>query len=225
MNKIMKAGVLILILALPVFLYVFLKVFGENKYKLTVYYPQGVDSVKVDGKWKVDSIYHTITPFEFTNQENKKISSEAVKGKIYVADFFFTRCGSICPKMSSQLTRVQEAFKDDQGIKILSFSIDPDHDSVEVLKNYAAQYKAKSDQWHFLTGDKHKIYELGQKGFKIPVGKEEEVVTPEYFHSSRLMLVDREGRIRGYYNGVSRDDVDKLILEIKVLLQEYKQAS
>jgi len=222
MNKFMKAGVLIILLALPVFLYIFLRVFGQNKYSLPVYYPQGVDSVQVDGKWKVDSVYHTITPFEFTNQDNKKISGAAVKGKIYVADFFFTRCGSICPKMSSQLSRVQEAFKGDQDIKILSFSIDPEHDSVEVLKNYAAQYKAESNQWHFLTGDKHKIYELGQKGFKIAVGKEKEEVTPDYFHSSRLMLIDKQGRIRGYYNGVSRDDVDKLILEIKVLLQEYK---
>jgi len=221
MNKFMKAGVLIILLALPVFLYIFLKVFGQNKYSLPVYYPQGVDSVKVEGKWKVDSVYHTITPFEFTDQDNKKVSNDLVKGKIYVADFFFTRCGSICPKMSSQLTRVQEAFKGEQDIKILSFSIDPEHDSVEVLKNYAAQYKARSGQWHFLTGDKHKIYDLGQKGFKIPVGKEEEEVTPDYFHSSRLMLVDKEGRIRGYYNGVSRDDVDKLILEIKVLIQEY----
>ncbi|OJJ16463.1 SCO family protein [marine bacterium AO1-C] len=221
MNKIVKAGVLIILLALPVFLYLFLKVFGQNKYSLPVYYPMGVDSVKVDGKWKVDSVYHKITPFEFTNQDNKKVSSESVKDKIYVADFFFTRCGSICPKMSSQLTRVQEAFKGEQNVKILSFSIDPEHDSVDILKNYAAQYKAVSGQWHFLTGDKHKIYDLGQKGFKIPVGKEEEVVTPDYFHSSRLMLVDKQGRIRGYYNGVSRDDVDKLILEIKVLIQEY----
>ncbi|EAY29048.1 SCO family protein [Microscilla marina] len=189
---------------------------------MTIFYPQGVDSVKVNGQWKVDSIYHTITPFKFTNQNNKEVSNKDVKGKIYVADFFFTRCGSICPKMTSQLTRVQNAFKDNKEINILSFSIDPEHDSVEVLKNYADQYKAISGQWHFLTGNKHEIYNLGVKGFKIPVGDEGQEVTPDYFHSSRLILVDHKGRIRGYYNGVSRDEVDKLILEIKVLLQEYK---
>ncbi len=221
MQKFNKTGLLIVLLVLPVFLFLFLRTFGENKYKLTIFYPQGVDSVKVDGKWKVDSVYHTITPFKFTNQNNKPISEKDVKGKIYVADFFFTRCGSICPKMSSQLTRVQNAFKDNQGINILSFSIDPEHDSVEVLKNYANQYKAIDGQWHFLTGTKDDIYKLGVKGFKISVGDGKEV-TPDYFHSSRLILIDREGRIRGYYNGVSRDDVDKLILEIKVLLQEYK---
>lgn len=222
MQKSLKTGLLIIILALPVFLYLFLQLFGENKYKLTIFYPMGVDSVQVGGKWKVDSVYHTITSFEFTNQENKKVSDKDVQGKIYVADFFFTRCGSICPKMTSQLTRVQEAFKDEPGINILSFTIDPEHDSVEVLKNYATQYNATPGKWHFLTGNKHAIYHLGEKGFKIPVGEEGEAVTPDYFHSSRLMLVDKKGRIRGYYNGVSRDDVDKLILEIKVLLQEYK---
>lgn len=222
MQKINKAGILIVILVLPVFLFLFLRTFGENKYKLTVFYPMGVDSIKVEGQWKVDSIYHTITPFKFTNQDNQTVSDKGLEGKIYIADFFFTRCGSICPKMTSQLTRVQEAFKDNEGINILSFSIDPEHDSVEVLKNYADQYKAKSGRWHLLTGDKHAIYHLGEKGFKIPVGEEKEKVTADYFHSSRLILVDRKGRIRGYYNGVSRDDVDKLILEVKVLLQEYK---
>ena len=222
MRKFIKTGVLITILVLPVFLFLFLRTFGENKYKLTIFYPQGVDSVKVDGKWKVDSVYHTITPFKFTNQNNQTVSDKDIKGKIYIADFFFTRCGSICPKMTSQLTRVQEAFKNNEGINILSFSIDPEHDSADVLKNYAEQYKAKTGRWHFLTGDKHAIYHLGEKGFKIPVGEEKDQVTADYFHSSRLMLVDREGRIRGYYDGVSRDAVDKLILEIKVLLQQYK---
>ncbi|WP_299458888.1 SCO family protein [uncultured Microscilla sp.] len=222
MRKFNKTGLLIVLLVLPVFLFLFLRTFGENKYKLTIFYPQGVDSVKVNGQWKVDSVYHTITPFKFTNQSNQEVSNKEVKGKIYVADFFFTRCGSICPKMTSQLTRVQNAFKDNKEINILSFSIDPEHDSVEVLKNYADQYKAIPGQWHFLTGNKHEIYNLGVKGFKIPVGDEGQEVTPDYFHSSRLILVDREGRIRGYYNGVSRDEVDKLILEIKVLLQEYK---
>lgn len=222
MQKFNKTGLLIVLLVVPVFLFLFLKTFGENKYKLTIFYPEGVDSVKVDGKWKVDSVYHTITPFKLTNQNNKPISEKDVKGKIYVADFFFTRCGSICPKMSSQLTRVQDAFKDNKGVNILSFSIDPEHDSVEVLKNYANQYKAIDGQWYFLTGNKEDIYQLGVKGFKVTVGDLGKKITADYLHSSRLILVDREGRIRGYYDGVSRDDVDKLILEIKVLLQEYK---
>jgi len=147
-----------------------------------------------------------------------------LKGYIYVADFFFTRCGSICPKMSTQLTRVQAEFEKDSGVKIISFTVDPKNDTVEVLKQYANDYNAIEGKWRFVTGSKDSIYALAQKGFFI-TAMEDKNHPIDFIHSDKLVLVDKKGWIRGYYNGTDIKEVDKLMTEIRVLQQIYADES
>ncbi len=168
-----------------------------------------------------DTIYHHIPAFSFLNQDAKEINSKALDGKIYVADFFFTSCPSICPLMTKQLTRVQQAFASDSVVKIISFTVDPETDTSTVLKNYAAKYSANLKQWTFCTGDKQKIYRLGQKGFLL-VEPEYRNDTIDFLHSDKLVLVDQSSRIRGFYSGTDSSEVNLLINDIKLLKNASK---
>jgi protein SCO1 len=205
----------------PMSVIAFLYVFGTNRFQIPIYYL--LDSTQVNGAWK--KTYHTIPAFQLINQEGKKFDSQSLKGKIYVADFFFTTCGNpnFCPKMSAELKRVQEIYKKNPEIQLVSFTVNPQTDTPEVLKKYAQKYKAMPDKWHFLTGDKNKIYDLAQQGFKLLAGSPTENITPDFIHTSRFVLVDKEGRIRGYYQGNDSQEVDRLILEIKILLYDYEK--
>ncbi|MCS6823160.1 MAG: SCO family protein [Cytophagaceae bacterium] len=213
-----KIILLIFILAVPVGVALFLDLFGENAYTLPVYFAH--DSVRITGnKYKITAA-ETIPAFKFIDQDSNQLSSEQYKGRIFVADFFFTRCPDICPKMTTQLTRVQEAFANDTTIKIISFTVDPKNDTPDVLKKYATLYKANPVVWRFATGNKDSLYALALKGFKISA-LEDTTQLPSFVHSEKLVLVDKQGWIRGYYNGTKREDVDKLILEINVLKKIY----
>jgi protein SCO1/2 len=165
-----------------------------------------------------DTVYHTITDFSFTNQYGEKITQKTTEGKIYVADFFFATCQNICPAMSSQLIRVQEAIKNDPDILILSHTVNPMHDTVEVLRDYAAKYQAIKNKWHFLTGDKKAINTLAEKSYLISA---QDDGTPEGFvHSEKFILVDKQRRIRGVYDGTDSLQVDVLIKDIATLKKE-----
>jgi len=214
----LKTGMLALLLVLPVLVYLFLKNFGTNHFNLPVYYP--IDSVLVVATGKYDVHYHTIPEFRLVNEKGDTLSSEQLKGKIYVTDFFFTSCPGICPKMTNQLKRVQESFSGNNDIKIVSISVDPTHDTPEELTKYAKLNGANSDQWYFLTGNKDSIYTLAQQGFYLSAG-EEKGSAEAFVHSDKLVLVDKEGRVRGYYNGTLQEEVDRLITEINVLIHEY----
>ena len=168
-----------------------------------------------------DTIYHTIPDFSFINQDNKIINSDSLKGKIYVADFFFTTCPSICPIMTKQLTRVQKEFTNDPNFKIISFTVDPDKDKSEILKAYAEKNGANSAQWSFCTGEKQKIYRLGQKGFLL-VEPEYRNDTIDFLHSDKLVLIDQFSRIRGFYSGTDSTEVNLLISDIKILKNASK---
>ncbi len=166
-----------------------------------------------------DTVYHTIQPFFFINQYNEKITEKTVENKIYVADFFFATCQSICPQMSSQLVNVQKAFKADKDVLILSHTVNPMHDTVEVLKGYAQSYGAQKDKWHFLTGNKKDIYAMAKNSYLINALEDDG--TPEGFlHSELFILVDTKKRIRGMYDGIDSVAVAKLISDIKLLKQE-----
>ncbi len=170
----------------------------------------------VDAK---DTIYHTIQSFTFINQYNETISEQATHNKIYVADFFFATCQSICPQMSSQLIHVQNAFKTDCNFLILSHTVNPMHDSVEVLNGYAQSYGAIKNKWHFLTGDKKAIYDAARYSYLINALQDDG--TPEGFlHSELFILIDKKKRIRGFYDGTDSVSVVKLISDIKLLKQE-----
>lgn len=220
MQGFVKIGTLLILLVLPIFVYLFLQTFGKNRYKIPIFYPE--DSIQVDGKWIVNK-YQTIPDFNLIDQNNQPFkASEKLKGKVYVADFFFTRCGSVCPVLTSELARVQEAYKNTPDVVLVSHTVDTEHDTPEVLKKYAEKYKAIEGKWFFLTGDKKQIFKLAYNNYKVNAGEESATITPDFFHASKLILIDKEKRVRGYYDGTDAKSVDKLILEIKILLEEYR---
>ena len=236
-QKTVKAGILIAALVVPALIFLYLKGFGENHYELPYMIPltdsttgNAMMKKNPNPKWnqpEMDTVFHTIPAWKLTDENGKEFLGESLKGKIYVADFFFTRCGSICPKMSTELTRLQDTFSQEEEIQIASFSVDPVHDTPEMLREYAKKYDAKSGKWHFLTGTKTQIYPLAVKGYFIPVADASEydkaVKSPDetFIHSEKLILVDKEGHIRGFYDGTDKKDVDRLVLEIRVLLKIY----
>ena len=223
MKKSLKTGILIFLLVVPVFIFLFLKNFGQNHYTLRTYYPQKVDSTVINGKLVMDTVYHRIPDFKLLNQNGDSIDSEDLEGKVYVANFIFTRCPSICPKMTSQLSRVQNVFKGKEELKLISHSIDPEYDSREVLERFAKENGADTSMWYFVTGDKKQMYDLAHKGYFISAV--DEGGTPDDIsHSEKFVLVDKDGQIRGYYNGTDPEEVDRLILEINILLYEYKNS-
>ncbi|GGD78728.1 SCO family protein [Emticicia aquatilis] len=226
-NKSSKVGILIGILAVPTFIFVLLKLFGQNYYKLPYLMPEMDETGQIVMKGP-DTVFHQIPPYELIDQQGKKFSSANVKGKIYIADFFFTRCGTICPKLSNSLSRVQSIFSADSNVVIVSHSVDPKHDSSAVLQQYAQKYDAKYGKWYFLTGDKKTIYDIAIKGYKLPVSDASEYdnkiksIDETFIHSEKLLLIDKEGYIRGIYDGTYSPDVERLIGEVKVLSEIYK---
>lgn len=171
------------------------------------------------GVESTDTIYHTIGDFKFVNQNKDTVSQKTVENKIYVADFFFATCQSICPQMSTELIRVQDAFKNDNEFLILSHSVNPAHDTSEVLLAYAGKYGAIKDKWHFLTGSKKEIYDLAKDSYLVNALEDDG--TPEGFlHSELFLLIDKQKRIRGMYDGTDSIAVNKLISDIKLLKTE-----
>lgn len=217
MNKNIKTGILAAVLVLPVFLLIFLYKFGNNQYEIPVYHVY--DSALVDGKYVITDV-HTVPDFKFIDEDGKPFSGSDLKGKIYVADFFFSRCQGICKVTSPQLARVQEEYKENDQIKIVSFTVDPANDSPEVLKEFAKSYRAIPGKWKFLTGNKDSLHTLSQTGFFM-TARDSEDSKEEFDHSGHFVLVDKEGRIRGYYSGLEKKEVDRLITEISILLHEY----
>jgi protein SCO1/2 len=166
-----------------------------------------------------DTVYHRIGSFSFTNQFGEKVSNETVKNKIYVADFFFATCQSICPVMSTNLKDVQKAFENDDSLLILSHSVNPMHDTVQVLNDYGLTYGAKKGKWHLLTGNKKEIYDLAKDSYLVNAIQDDG--SPEGFlHSELFILVDKQGRIRGMYDGTDKASISKLIEDIKLLKKE-----
>ncbi len=232
-----KTGILFLVLILPVFIYLGLKAFGTNHFSLPRYVP-AIDSTtgeikmakRLNPRWnesEMDTVFQTIPSFSLTNETGKTFDSKSLKGKIYVASFFFTRCTTICPKITSQVSRVQDTFLGDPEVQLLSISVDPKFDQPEQLALYAKRFDANKDQWHFLTGEKKMIYPLVLKGFHVPLADASEydaaIKNPDetFIHSERLVLVDKEGIIRGFYDGTDKKEVDRLLVEIKVLKNIY----
>lgn len=167
-----------------------------------------------------DTIYHTIADFQFVDQDSNFVTNDTFDGKIYVADFFFTSCPTICPIMKTQMLRVYDEFKGDPDLMILSHSIDPEHDTVAVLRKFATDLGVTTDQWRFVTGEKEKIFEIGQKSY-IVTAAEDSSEPGGYIHSGAFILVDKERRIRGIYDGTKPDQVDRLMKDIRKLKAEY----
>lgn len=160
-----------------------------------------------------------VPEFKFVNQDKATVTNKTFKGKIYIADFIFLRCPTICPVMNLQMKRVYDAFKEDEQVLFVSHTIDPENDSVEVLKAYADKLGVDSKKWHFLHGDKKEIYDLAEKGYFAQAY--EDMDAPGGFaHSGGFVLVDEKGHLRGVYNGTNAEDVDRLMKEVVILLGE-----
>lgn len=192
----------------------------ENNKRLPILGPRSFDVKVVNGEEITDTIYTTIPDFALTNQDGEIFTQKDVEGKIYVADFFFTTCPSICPIMKSQMLRVHEKFKGNDKVHIVSHSIDPVHDTVEVLRDYADRLDIDTRYWTFLTGDMDSIFNIAQGGYMVSAK-----VDPEapggLLHSGAFILIDKERRIRGYYDGTLEEDVDLLMKDMDILLAEY----
>lgn len=208
--------VLVCILLIPVLIFMFLKSFGNNEYDLPVYFEKGVDNPFRECPI-TDTTQHYIPQFAFANQNGQLVGSEEMKGKITIVDFFFTSCPSICPVMSKEMERVNDMFREEDRVRILSISIDPEYDTPEVLQTYADEHGAQAGKWDFLSGDKLETYQLARCGFVLPT-IDGMGVPDDFVHSDKFVLIDEQGRIRGYYSGTNREDVDLLMLETKVLL-------
>lgn len=171
----------------------------------------------------IDTIYHTIPDFAFVDQDSAVVTQDTFEGKIYVTDFFFGTCPTICPVMKQQMLRVYDKFKDNPDFAILSHTIDPQHDTVAYLKNYSVNIGVPDNKtWHFVTGDKDEIYAMGsESGYMVPIG--EDLNAPGGFiHSGAFILIDKERRVRGFYDGTKKLDVDALMADILKLLAEYE---
>ncbi|GAB3885146.1 SCO family protein [Spirosoma agri] len=190
--------------------------------KLPILGQREVVTKKVNGKPVTDSVYHTIPDFKFVSQYGDTVTAKNLDGKIYVADFFFTSCPTICPKMKVQLKRVYEKFKNNSQVALLSHTIDPAHDSVPVLKEFADNLGITGRQWLFVTGDKEKIYDIGQGSYMV-TAQQDSSAPGGVVHSGAFILVDKEKHIRGIYDGTTEDGVDKLMSDMERLLAEYKR--
>ena len=167
-----------------------------------------------------DSVSHYLSPFSFTDQDGKTITEQKVKGKIHVADFFYTTCSGICPKLTKNLGLIQEAFKNDTSVVLLSYSVTSDHDSVPVLKEYAELKGVISGKWHLLTGNQDSINTLARNSYFAEKTLGQEKGVDDFLHTENVLLIDKHLRIRGIYNGTLPFDMEQLVKDIRQLEKE-----
>ena len=167
---------------------------------------------------------HHVDTFSFIDQQGKTITREDLAGKIYVVEYFFTTCESICPKMNENMAKVYAAFRGNDKVKIMSHTVDPEEDSPEALKAYSLKFDADPNQWHFVTGDKKRLYEMAVNSYLLALAEDSssKKVMPDFIHTPNFVLVDGKGylRGRGSYDGTNPAEVSQLIGDIKVLLKE-----
>ena len=210
-------NVALLVLATGVFVYAFfiydtdkpiryLAIYGEKSYE--------------SKNGKSDTTYHTIQNFSFTNQDGKAVTEKDFKGSVYVTDFFFTTCHTICPIMSNQMERVATHFKGNAEVKFLSHTVDPEIDTVEQLKSYAIKHNADSKQWMFVTGEKKALYDIARTGYLLNA-EEGDGGPDDFIHTQNFALIDKDKRIRGYYDGTDSTQMNQMIKDIDLLLAEY----
>ena len=191
----------------------------KPKKTLPIFNPADVNPELVDSTVQYKSKYHTIGDFSFINQNGKTITQKDYEGKIYVADFFFTTCGSICPKMTTNLSDIQKAFANNPKVKLLSHTVFPDTDSVPVLKAYAKKHNVDDNKWNLVTGDKKEIYTMARKSYlAVKLGKPSELY--DMVHTENFVLVDTKRRVRGFYDGTNKEDMKRLIEDITFLSNE-----
>jgi protein SCO1 len=182
----------------------------QNKYEtLPVYNSTG----------RNENLLSQLASFNFLNQDGKKLNETDWSNKILLVDFFFTHCPSICPKMTVSLKKVDDYFKKENFLQIASFTVDPEGDSSAQLKKYAVQFNLDTNQWNLITGRKKDIYKLARNGFKI-VATDGDGGPDDFIHSDKIVLIDTQKNIRGYYNGTDPNEIKQLIVDIRKLANE-----
>jgi protein SCO1/2 len=186
---------------------------------LPIYNPADVNPELVDSTVQYKSKYHTIADFSFVNQNGDTITQKNYEGKIYVADFFFTTCGSICPKMTTNLADVQKAILNNPKVMLLSHTVFPETDSIPVLKAYAVKNGVVDSKWNLVTGDKKAIYTMARKSYlAVKLGRPDQLY--DMVHTENFVLVDQKRRVRGFYDGTDKEDVKRLLEDIDFLCKE-----
>ena len=189
--------------------------------RLPVYQPSMVNPELVDSTLVYVKKYHSIADFKLINQNGDTISQADYADKIYIADFFFTTCPTICPVMTANMADIQQIIKDDDEVMLLSHSVTPEIDSVPQLKKYALEKGVIDAKWNLVTGDKKQIYELARKSY-LAVLTDGDGGPYDMIHTENFILVDKERRIRGFYDGTSSDEVAQLLEDLKVLKSSYR---
>lgn len=167
-------------------------------------------------------IVNRVQPFNFTNQDGQQVTQQTVEGKVYVAEYFFTTCPSICPMLNANMKKVYEAYKDEPGFMILSHTVDPDNDNVARLKWYADSMKVNTKQWEFLTGRKDSLYQAARNSYLLDDPQNNlQNINEQFLHTQFFALVDRSGKVRKIYDGLKKDEIEELKKDIKRLLKEH----
>ena len=174
----------------------------------------------LSGDEKVPDTAHTISSFSFTDQDGKTITDRTVAGKIYVADFFFTSCRGICPKLTTNLKMVQDSVLNDDHVLLLSHSVMPETDNSAALRRYAVNYNVQSKRWHLLTGNKDALYMLARKSYFADEDLGQQKGTDDFLHTENILLIDQQRHIRGIYKGTSKLEMQAIIDDIKMLEKE-----
>ena len=213
-------GISLLILSI-IIISIFYSILKPKKV-LPIYQPAQVSSELVDTTIQYQKKYHKIADFSLTNQNGKIITQDDYKNKIYVADFFFTTCQTICPIMTKNMHEVQKQFITDDEVMILSHTVTPDIDTVAQLKRYAKEKGVNASKWNLVTGDKKQIYELARKSY-LAVKDDGDGGPFDMIHTENFMLIDKERQIRGFYDGTDMKEVERLIDDIKILKASYKE--
>lgn len=208
---------LVAILLLPSVFYLLLFSGKHNFHRLEFVGPR---EAVLNETGKYDTIYHQIPYFEFTNQDGKTVTRDDLLGHVYIADFFFATCPTICPKMATNMLYLQEKFKDKKNLRYLSITVNPENDSVEVLKEYSERIHADTKSWDFVTGNKDSIYDIAFKGFFVSAQRDS-IAPGGFLHSGMLILIDKNAHIRGYFDGTTHKDVKELLIDaIDILYKE-----
>ena len=219
-NILKKIIILALILALPGFLYYLLTVQGKNRYQpLPFFGPKQLAKTthKVKGKDIPDTLYHTLSDFNLNDQDGNPVSFKTLEGKIFITTFFYTHCPTICSEVNKNISVLANGYAKNKMIDFVSITVDPQRDTAPILKQYAEKFNAPAGKWLFLTGDTSIIYPLSRNGFLVNALK---VTNDDFIYSDKVILIDQNKRIRGYYSGTDPDDVTRLDNEIKVLVSE-----
>jgi protein SCO1/2 len=195
-----------------------------NLYKpqpqLKVYQPNEFTKELVDSSLQRVRKFHRIADFSLLNQYGDTITQKSFDDKIYITDFFFTTCQTICPIMTDHMSQIQEEFKDDDEVMLLSHSVTPEIDDVPVMYDYAKKHNAIKNKWHLVTGDKKEIYDLARKSY-FTTKTDGDGGKYDMIHTENFVLVDKEKRIRGIYDGTNPEEIEEAIADIKTLKKEY----